>query len=142
MKHEPLVVERTYNAPPARVWEAITDHAKMKEWYFDMSGFKPEVGFEFTFPGQGRDGKDFLHLCTVTEVVPGKKLVHSWKYKDLPGESLLTWELFPEGNGTRVKLTHAGLETFPQDDRDFSRESFTGGWTEILGKNLKEFVEK
>lgn len=142
MKHEPLVVERTYNAPPSRVWEAITDKDKMKEWYFQLSDFRPEVGFEFSFHGQGHDGKNFIHLCRVTEVVPGKKLVHTWKYKEYPGESVLTWELFPEGDGTRVKLTHAGLETFPQDDPNFSRNSFTGGWNDLLGKYLKEFVEK
>ncbi|MBO9152074.1 SRPBCC domain-containing protein [Chitinophaga sp. GCM10012297] len=142
MKHEPLVVERTYNAPPSRVWEAITDRDKMKEWYFNLSDFRAEVGFEFSFPGQGHDGKKFIHLCRVTEVIPGKKLSHTWKYENLPGESVLTWELFPEGDGTRVKLTHAGLETFPQNDPNFSRASFTGGWNDLLGKYLKEFVEK
>jgi uncharacterized protein YndB with AHSA1/START domain len=75
-------------------------------------------------------------------VIPGKKLVHTWKYKEYPGESVLTWELFHEGEGTRVRLTHAGLETFPQNDPNFSRNSFTGGWNELLGRYLKEFVER
>ena len=46
-----------------------------------------------------------------------------------------------EGNGTRVKLTHEGLETFPPL-ADFAKENFVAGWTDIVGKNIKEFVEK
>ena len=55
MKTEPFVIERTYNVSIDKVWQAITDKEKMKQWYFDLSDFKPEVGFEFTFPGKGRD---------------------------------------------------------------------------------------
>jgi len=51
MKAEPFVIERTYNAPVSKVWEAITDHTKMQEWYFKLADFKPEVGFKFTFEG-------------------------------------------------------------------------------------------
>src|SRR5512138_3526899 len=31
-------------------------------------------------------------------------------------------ELAPEGDGTRFKVTRSGLETFPQNNPDFSRE--------------------
>src|SRR3954468_17809967 len=105
----PFVIERTYNAPIATVWSAITDNDQMKKWYFDIPGFKPEVGFEFQFEGQGKDGEKFIHLCKVTEVVKKKKLTHSWRYEGFEGNSFVTWELFAEGEKTKVKLTHAGL---------------------------------
>jgi len=140
METAPFVIERTYNAPAERVWQAITDKNKMKEWYFDLKEFKPEVGFEFEFEG-GPPEKTYLHLCRVTEVIPGKKLTHSWRYDGYEGDSFVTWELFNEGDQTRVKLTHAGLETFPPI-ADFARENFQMGWTEIVGKMLKEYVEK
>jgi uncharacterized protein YndB with AHSA1/START domain len=47
MENDPFVIERTYNAPIAKVWKALTDKNDMKQWYFDLSEFKPEVGFEF-----------------------------------------------------------------------------------------------
>jgi uncharacterized protein YndB with AHSA1/START domain len=140
MKPEPFVIERTYNAPIDKVWQAITDKDKMKQWYFDLKEFKPEVGFEFQFTG-GTEENKYLHICKITEVTPGKKLTHSWKYDGYPGESFVTFELFDEGDKTRLKLTHAGLETFPQG-KDFARESFTAGWTYIIGKSLTEFLEK
>lgn len=140
MNTEPIVYERTYNAPVAKVWKAITDKHDMKHWYFDIADFKPVVGFEFSFVGEN-EGRKFVHLCKVVEVVPRKKLKHSWQYEGFEGNSFVTWELFEEGkNKTRVKLTHEGLETFPQN-KDFARQNFMFGWTEIVGTSLLNFVE-
>lgn len=142
MTSEPIIIERLYNAPLARVWKAITDKDQMKQWYFDLSAFKPEVGFEFQFHGQGHKGEQYLHLCRVTEVIPEKKLAYSWRYEGYQGDSLVTFELFEEGGKTRLKLTHAGLESFPAQNPDFAKESFNEGWTYLTGISLKEFVEK
>jgi uncharacterized protein YndB with AHSA1/START domain len=140
METAPFVIERTYNASADRVWQAITDRDKMEQWYFKLKEFKPEVGFEFEFEG-GPPEKTFLHLCKVTEVIPGKKLTHSWRYDGYEGNSFVTWEIFDEGDKTRVKLTHAGLETFPAIP-EFAKENFVMGWTDILGRMLKEYLEK
>ncbi|HTI59340.1 SRPBCC domain-containing protein [Mucilaginibacter sp.] len=140
MKAEPFVIERTLNASPQKVWEAITDRDKMKQWYFDITEFRPEVGFEFTFNG-GSEEKTYVHLCKVTKVEPGKTLQYSWRYRDYPGNSFVTFELFAEGSATRLKLTHEGLETFPTGNKDFARESFSAGWTYIIGTSIREFVE-
>jgi uncharacterized protein YndB with AHSA1/START domain len=142
MKNEPFVIERTLNAPVQKVWEAITDKQKMKQWYFDLSDFKPEIGFEFSFPGKGNEDQQYMHLCKITKVEPAKLLQYSWRYRDYAGKSLVTFELFPEGDATRLKLTHQGLETFPQDTKDFAKESFVAGWTYLIGKSIKEFVEQ
>ena len=140
MKVEPLVVEHVLNAPVATVWTAITNKEGFKHWYFDVDDFRPQVGFQFQFSGEDK-GVTFLHHCKVMEVVPEKKLAYSWRYEGYEGDSLVTWELFPEGQGTRVKLTHAGLETFPQLP-SFARQNFEKGWTEIIGTSLKSFLEK
>ncbi|HVI44634.1 MAG TPA: SRPBCC domain-containing protein [Chitinophaga sp.] len=141
MKNEPLVLERTFDADVDSVWEALTDNSKMKQWYFDIAAFKPEVGFRFTFTAENK-GVQFVHLCEVTVAEPGKKLAYSWKYEGQPGSSEVTFELFPEGKKTRLKLTHTGLETFPSDTGDYKRENFLGGWTYILDTSLKGFLEK
>ena len=140
MKQQPFVIERTYNAPVDLVWKAITDKEQMKHWYFDLAAFKPEIGFEFHFDGNS-DEKIYHHVCKITELVPGKKIAYSWRYKDYEGDSTVCFELFAEGNRTRLKLTHEGLETFPKNNRDFAPESFAAGWTHIIGTALKEFVE-
>ncbi|MES2688906.1 MAG: SRPBCC domain-containing protein [Bacteroidota bacterium] len=138
----PFEIERTYNAPVEKVWKAITDKNEMKKWYFDLEEFKPEVGFEFTFDaGDETKNVSFVHQCRVTEAIPNKKLSYTWKYRDYEGSSEVTFELFDEGGKTRLKLTHTGLESFPQNSPFFVRESFAQGWTDIIGRSLKEYLE-
>jgi uncharacterized protein YndB with AHSA1/START domain len=138
-KNEPLVIERTFNAPVAKVWRALTNKDEMKRWYFDLKEFKPEVGFEFQFTVE-HEGFKYAHRCIIREVIPGKKLVHSWRYEGYEGDSQVTFELFAKGNQTRLKLTHEGLESFPKIPA-FARTNFMEGWTQIIGSSLKEFVE-
>jgi uncharacterized protein YndB with AHSA1/START domain len=141
MKNSPFTIERVLNAPVMKVWKAITEKDAMKQWYFDLAEFRPEVGFEFSFTGQGQKGVQYLHHCKVMEVAVGKKLTYSWRYEGYEGMSYVHVELFAEGDKTRIKLTHEGLETFPKNNSDFAPENFVGGWTELIGSHLKKFVE-
>ena len=137
---EAIVIERTFKAPIAKVWKALTDVDQMREWYFDLKEFKPQVGFEFEFVVE-HEGNRYHHLCKVTEVIPQKKIAYTWCYKGEPGDSLVTIELFLESNMTRLRLTHEGLETFPKTPA-YARKNFEAGWTAIIGTELKEFVER
>jgi uncharacterized protein YndB with AHSA1/START domain len=137
---EALVIERTFNAPVPRVWKAITDIEEMRSWYFDLKEFKPEVGFEFEFIVE-HEGMKYHHLCKVTEVIPQKRIAYTWRYEGHEGNSLVTFELFADGDKTRLRLTHESLETFAKTP-SFARKNFEAGWTQIIGSSLKDFVEK
>jgi len=134
-----VVVERTFNAPVARVWKALTDVEQMRQWYFELKEFKPEVGFEFEFVVE-HEGMTYHHLCKITEVAPQKKIAYTWRYKGHEGNSLVTFELFPAGEKTRLKLTHTGLATFPKTPA-FKSDNFRQGWNQIIGKALPKFLE-
>src|SRR5438067_2854750 len=134
-----VVVERTLNAPVAKVWKALTDVDQMRQWYFDLKEFRPEVGFEFDFTVE-HEGTKYHHLCKITEVIAQKKIAYTWRYKGEPGDSLVTFELFGEGEKTRLKLTHEGIESFPKTPA-YARKNFEAGWTAIIGSDLKQFVE-
>lgn len=138
-KNAPLVIERTFNAPPERVWRAITDASDMRRWYFDIREFRPEPGFDFRFEVE-HENQRWIHLCRVTEVIPGRKLAYSWRFDGYAGDSLVTFELFPEGDKTRLRLTHAGLESFGPVPA-LARKNFEAGWTQIIGTSLKQFLE-
>ncbi|GAA4300744.1 SRPBCC domain-containing protein [Compostibacter hankyongensis] len=139
-REAPFVIERILNAPAEKVWQAITDKDQMKQWYFDLEVFRPEAGFEFSFYA-GPDEKQWLHECKVLEVIPGKKLKYSWRYAGYEGVSFVTWELFADGNKTRLKLTHEGLDTFPADVPELGKENFAIGWQQIIGASLKNYLE-
>jgi uncharacterized protein YndB with AHSA1/START domain len=141
MGKEPVIIERTFNAPIAKVWKAITDRDEMEKWYFNLKEFKPEIGFKFQFEG-GPPDKVYVHLCKVVDVIDGKKISYSWKFKGYDGISFVTFELFAEGNKTKVKLTHEGIETFPASNPGFAKHNFVEGWTSIIGTSLYEYLDK
>ena len=141
MNDNTVFVEELIDAPVAEVWKALTDPQQMKQWSFSPDDFRPEKGFVFRFSGQGSKGENYMHLCTITDVIPEKKLQHTWTYEMIPGKSLVTFELIPEGTSTRLQLTHEGLDTFPQDNPDFAKSSFKQGWTEIITVNLVDFFK-
>ncbi len=136
-----VIVEETYNATPEKVWYALTDQEAMKKWYFDLTEFRAEVGFKFSFTGIGLKGEHYLHHCMIREVIPFKKLEYSWRYDTFEGNSLVTFELIPDADRTHIKLTHSGLDSFPGDNSDFAAGNFNKGWNELLHSNLKQYLK-
>ena len=53
-----------------------------------------------------------------------------------------SFELFSEGDKTKLVLTHSGLETFPSATNAFAKENFVEGWTHIINISLKDYLEK
>ena len=139
---EPIIVEQTFNKSIDTVWKSITELDQMRQWYFEnIPSFKPEVGFETQFSVQS-NGRTFLHVWNVTEVVPLKMITYNWKYEGLPGDSFVVFELFKQNNLTKLRVTHQVKESFPEDIPEFSRESGVEGWTFFIRKSLKEYLEK
>ncbi|MEG0927578.1 SRPBCC family protein [Chryseobacterium sp.] len=138
----PIIVQYKINAPFEKIWSALTNQNEMKSWYFDILDFELKVGNIFNFYEPGGENK-YHHQCEILEIIPNKKLKHTWAYPDFSDlKTTVTWELQPEDSGTLVKLTHEDIENFKDLGDGFSRENFTGGWNSILGQSLKQYLEK
>ena len=135
--NKPLIIERTFDAPVDAVWTAISDREAMKHWYFDMEGFTPEVGCNFGFTHVGATVTR-VHLCQIKEIEKNRKISYSFRLGGNPGDSLVTFELFPEGDKTRLKLTHTGIETFADPVQEI--KNFTGGWNTLINIRLVEYL--
>ena len=75
-RSEPIIVEQVFAVSKDRLWSAITDRDQMVQWFFDnIPEFKPEAGFstEFTISVEDRN---YHHLWTITEAIPGQKVVY------------------------------------------------------------------
>lgn len=140
--NETIIVEQTFNASIKTVWEAITEVAQMRKWFFEnIKSFKPEVGFKTQFNVQS-EGRNFKHLWTLTEVEPLKKIVYNWKYEEYPGNSFVHFELFEQNKKTKLRVTSIVTESFPKDIPEFKSESCKKGWNYFIKNNLKKFIEK
>lgn len=143
MDHTPIIVEKIYPASISKVWKALTDKDQMKEWYFTIDDFELKEDSTFNFYVNDEEGEVYHHQCVVKEIVPEKRFSHTWTHPThSKGESLVTWELQPAVGGTKVTLTHQGVETFADGGADFSKDNYKTGWDEILGTSLSEFLAK
>lgn len=141
MNKNSLITETIIHASPIELWKLITDRDAMKTWYFDIPDFSLVEGANFTFKGKG-EGEKYIHKGVILDIVPLYRLTYSWAYKEYPGESEVTFQLNSVGkNKTRVTIIHSGIESFPKDDPNFARESFTAGWHSILNESLKPYAE-
>lgn len=115
--------------PPAKVWRLLTEPQLLEAWLMPNDGFAPVVGTRFVFQAEPVPRARFSGLieCEVLEVEPQRRLSISWSSASTGLDSVVTWELVPEGHGTRMLLTHAG---FDLDDPDQARafEILNGGW--------------
>ncbi len=140
MEEQDIVIECIFNTTRQEVWRAITQKERMQKWYFDLPEFRPELGFKFTFFGGNPNGTQYKHVCKIIEAIPERKLKYSWEYEGYRGTSFVTFELFDEKEDIRLKLTHSGVGTFPQEN-DLSFHNFEAGWNYIINTSLKDFLE-
>ena len=113
----------------------------MRQWYFPvLPDFLVEVGFqvEFNFECEGRN---FLHQWEVIEEDPGRKIVNSWRYGGLEGDSTVSWELTGEGENSRLTFSHTAIKRFDTDDPLFSKENCQSGWEFFLNGQLPSFFQ-
>lgn len=144
MKHTdpPIIVKQVFDAPVTRVWDAITNHKEMIQWYFEMiPDFKPEVGFKTTFDVHSED-RTFPHIWEILEVIPNKKISYRWTYANYEGESSSTFELFEDQDQTTLVLTCEVHQDFDDSVPEFKRESCIGGWTYFIQGQLGGFLRK
>lgn len=138
----PVIVSQNFTQSVETVWNAITEVSEMKQWFFDnIPDFKAEVGFQTQFNVKA-PSRDFMHLWTVTEVIPQQKIVYNWKYEDLAGDSFVTFELQELDSETKLTVSTTVIEDFSDEIPEFARESCVGGWNYFIKEQLVAFLQQ
>jgi uncharacterized protein YndB with AHSA1/START domain len=148
--NDAVVAEIQIAAPPARVFQALTDERELSRWFKNPNC--PVKFWQMDARTGGRYGyatekgtvvvnhvNEFECHGEILEFDPPRLLVYTWignwhENKDL--RTVVRWELTPEKNGTRVKVTHSGLAR-----EEVARKDYSGGWPGVL-EQLKQFAEK
>lgn len=118
-----LQIVRQLKHDRARVFSALTDPAKMAQWFFGMKGGRANVtndlrpGGTYAIEMIG-ENKTSTPKGTYLEIVPPEKLVFTWLGCMDGRESKVTVELFEHGAGTKLVLTHELPEDQIQSHRD------------------------
>lgn len=139
--NQPIIVEQSFRETREQIWNAITDLAHMKKWFFEnIPEFEAKIGFETRFNVNAGE-RQFMHLWKITEVIPLQKIVYDWRYENLNGRGTVSFELIEDGKQILLRITNDGLESFPKNIPEFSRESCNGGWQYFINQRLKEYLQ-
>ena len=134
-----LRIERTYDAPLARVRAALTEPKLLAKWFApgpltaEVHACDARVGgqYEISMVGKDPEGNDATHTATgtFTEVGPRRvAMTFNWSEQPLPNETTLAFDLEETKAGTRLVLTHSG---FPNQE---AATLHTEGWEGCLAK--------
>ena len=130
-----LTLNRVINAPVETVYAAWTDPEVLRQWLAPGDAGVTRavadlvVGGTFLIEMRGVDGRRYVVRGVYREIVPNRRLVHTWRWEGSDVESLVTVEFEPQSAGkTRLTLTHS-LFTQEQD-----RDKHERGWTGCLVK--------
>nr|WP_262484492.1 SRPBCC domain-containing protein [Chryseobacterium sp. RU37D] len=86
--------------------------------------------------------KKFHHQAEILEIIPNRKLEHTWAYPEFSYEkTTVTWKIQSEGDQSLIKLTHDDIDRFSDLGENFSMDAFTEGWNRIIRKSLKPYLE-
>ena len=144
--HATFHLTRTYPAPTARVWKALTDADAKAKWFAGSPGewqllerhMDVRVGGSERLRGRWKSGLVTTFDAAYLDVIPGERLIYSYvmHLDDRKiSVSLATMELRAEGAGTTVAITEQGVFLDGYDDAG-SREHGTGLLLDALGAAL------
>ena len=117
------------------VYAAWTDPEILRQWLAPGDAVAVRATAEVTVGGaflvemRGPDGRRWVTRGRYREVVPNRRLVHTWCWDGSDVESLVTVEFEAESTGsTRLTLTHSRFA------RAEARDEHERGWLDCLAK--------
>jgi len=131
------VFEIYVKTTPERLWDAITDPAKRRVFYFGV-GIVTDWTVGSHYEARSEGVPDLLWEGENLEVEPPRRLVQSfhalWSeaVRDA-GVSRVTWEIEPVGDSCRLLVTHDELP-------EGANPELYGGWPMVLS-GLKTYLE-
>ncbi len=134
MKTTDVRVVRVIQAPPERIFEALTQAFDMRGWLCHEAYAEPRKdGFI-----RLRWNSGYNIFGAFTALTPPRTLSYTWLSTYEPGETQVKFTLKPVEGGTKVTLTHSGFGT-GKKWAGRAQES-EEGWTKGLD-NLKSVLE-
>jgi uncharacterized protein YndB with AHSA1/START domain len=144
--HASFTITRTWNASPARVFEAFAkEEAKDKwfsgggNWTLVSRSFDFREGGTETLAGRWESGMVTRFDCVYRDIIPNERIIYSYNmFVDdrKISVSQAAIEIKAEGKGTKFTLTEYGDYLDGYDDAG-SREHGTNLLMDALGKSLE-----
>jgi uncharacterized protein YndB with AHSA1/START domain len=140
LKYAHIVQEHVIKAPRAKVYQALTEGAN--SWWSHRVNDDAEVRMDARLGGRFweelKNGGG-MQYARVRWLKPGEEIEFEGSMGfDGPATGVFSFTLEEKGGSTLVKLEHKFFGPLS----DETEGMYTQGWTELLGTNLKEFIEQ
>jgi uncharacterized protein YndB with AHSA1/START domain len=142
-EHATFVIDRTYEAPPERVFAAWSDPVAKSTWFGAGDGSSHQLDFRVGGHELNRGGPPggavYIYEARIYEIVEGERIAYAY---DMTADgtrisvSLATVEFKPSGEGTRLIYTEQDA-FFDGGDSVESREHGTKVLLDNLEATLK-----
>jgi uncharacterized protein YndB with AHSA1/START domain len=132
--------EISVNAPRETVWRYFEDPDLLAAWLM-RNNFTGRLGERFQLFGRPSSEWDGVLDCRLVELDPPRKIAYTWNANDINGETLVTIELFEEGDGTRIRLMHSNFEHAARDVEAVVRRH-DAGWEDHLRILESQFLKE
>ncbi len=112
-----LILKRTFDASPARVFDAWLEHEQFQPWIgpegvnCDVPVFEPRVGGRYKIVMHMSDGSIIPVVGVFKSLDRPKGFSMTWKWESGEDDSLVTVSLRDLGGKTELTLRHDGLRT-------------------------------
>lgn len=129
-----ILFERHFARDIQSVWEALTNPEQLAAW-FGVVSLDPRAGgkIEIVFNGDADDLEARTVRGTILEWDPPRVLSHQWNQSSM-GNTVLRYELTPAGDGTLLRLHHAGFQIAQS-------KGYAAGWHAYLDR-MVSFLNK
>lgn len=132
-----IVVEEMFPHSPETIWKVLTTGELIGRWLrMPLEGFSPTPGTRFTFQTKAAGAWDGVIRCQVLDVVQNQTISYSWRGGDEANvgygsrlDTVVTWTIFPDAHGTRLRLVHSGFAT-PRNDS--ALQTMSNGWKTVV----------
>ncbi|HEX2442562.1 MAG TPA: SRPBCC family protein [Vicinamibacterales bacterium] len=127
-------------APPERVWRALTTAAELATWFQVKIEGDIASGNEVWMTSVHPDHAGQRWPVRIVELTPARRVVWQWH----PGEvdpktdysreprTTVTFTLEPSGRGTRLSVAETGFDEIALERRAKVYADNTQGWSEVL----------
>jgi uncharacterized protein YndB with AHSA1/START domain len=129
-----IEIIKRIDAPPERVFTALTDADELPRWFSSSAESDPRTGGDYVLRFEFDDeSKNHTYAGQFEDITPTERVRYPWNGRF--GDTTVEFLLRPADGGTELTLIHSGWTEAAEETRQMHQQ----GWGFFLG-NLERYL--